>query len=141
VSPHPDHSPAPRFSGTIVTSTVIAALGGLLFGFDTAVISGTTAVLYFVSTVGSALAWDWWSFVFFRFIGGVGTRRAGSPRSPAPAPSRTPGCALRSPPPRSCRARSAPCRGRWNPASSVSRAFRAPHGGAWDGMVATRARV
>jgi len=100
-------------------NTVVAALGGLLFGFDTAVISGTTdaltevftlssqslgftvasaligtifgaifigrpadtygrrttlivlAVLYFVSAVGSALAWDWYSFLIFRWIGGL----------------------------------------------------------------------
>ena len=98
----------------------MAALGGLLFGFDTAVISGTTdalqtvynlsnawlgftvasaligtiigsisvgwptdkigrrnmlvcmGVLYLVSAVGSALAWDWYSFLIFRFIGGLG---------------------------------------------------------------------
>lgn len=112
----------------LLGATVVAALGGLLFGFDTAVISGTTdwlrqvfaldrpwlglpgsfwlgftvasalvgtivgsvatgkpadllgrrrtlvwiAVLYFVSAVGSALAWDWWSLLFFRFIGGIG---------------------------------------------------------------------
>ena len=30
---------------SIVVSTVVAALGGLLFGFDTAVISGTTGAL------------------------------------------------------------------------------------------------
>jgi sugar porter (SP) family MFS transporter len=104
----------------VIYSTIVAALGGLLFGFDTAVISGTTgwlenvfglssfwlgftvasaligtiigaisigkpsdkygrrnilfavAVLYFISALGSALAWDWYSFLFFRFIGGLG---------------------------------------------------------------------
>ncbi len=104
----------------LFTSTIVAALGGLLFGFDTAVISGTThwlertfnlssfwlgftvasaligtiigsilvskpadkygrknilfalAALYFISALGSALAWDWYSFLFFRFIGGLG---------------------------------------------------------------------
>jgi len=109
---------------TLLTSTIIAALGGLLFGFDTAVISGTTdaltkvftltsgqlgftvssaligtilgaliagrpadrfgrravlvaiAVLYFVSAVGSAFPWDWYSFLFFRFIGGIGVGAA-----------------------------------------------------------------
>ena len=112
--------PPARLTGTLVASTFIAALGGLLFGFDTAVISGTTealrsvyglsgfglgftvasaligtilgamvvgrpadawgrrrvlvaiAVLYFVSAVGTALAWDWWSLLFFRFLGGIG---------------------------------------------------------------------
>jgi len=104
----------------LLLSAIVAALGGLLFGFDTAVISGTTgwlkdffdlssfwlgftvasaligtiigaimvgrpadkygrrnilftvAALYFVSALGSALAWDWYSFLFFRFIGGLG---------------------------------------------------------------------
>lgn len=103
----------------LLRSTMVAALGGLLFGFDTAVISGTTdtlkivfslssqslgftvasaligtilgalfvgkpadslgrrkvliilAVFYFVSAVGSALAWDWYSFLLFRFLGGL----------------------------------------------------------------------
>ncbi len=32
-------------NGTLVKSTIVAALGGLLFGFDTAVISGTTSAL------------------------------------------------------------------------------------------------
>lgn len=105
---------------TLVLSTMVAALGGLLFGFDTAVISGTTqwlkstfdlssfelgfsvasaligtimgalligrpadkygrrsvlfllALLYFISALGSGLSWDWYSFMFFRFIGGLG---------------------------------------------------------------------
>ena len=104
----------------LLKSTVVAALGGLLFGFDTAVISGTTsdltqvyhlapdllgvtvsaaligtilgamfagipgdeygrrdslrsmAVLYIISALGCALAWNWPSLVFFRFIGGLG---------------------------------------------------------------------
>jgi len=115
---------------TLISATIIAALGGLLFGFDTAVISGTKTgleeafglskadewfgisgsfwygftvasaligtivgaiaagrpadtfgrrttlliigVLYTVSAVGSALAWDWGSFLLFRFLGGLG---------------------------------------------------------------------
>src|SRR5438067_12253179 len=32
-------------TGSLIKSTVVAALGGLLFGFDTAVIAGTTAGL------------------------------------------------------------------------------------------------
>ena len=103
----------------LLGSAIIAALGGLLFGFETAVISGTTswlkdyfvlsdftlgftvssaligtiigsiavgrpadafgrravllvlAVLFFVAAVGCALAWDWWSFMAFRFVGGL----------------------------------------------------------------------
>ncbi|HVO63311.1 MAG TPA: sugar porter family MFS transporter [Terriglobales bacterium] len=34
-----------QLNGPLIKSTVVAALGGLLFGFDTAVISGTTAAL------------------------------------------------------------------------------------------------
>src|SRR6202021_3381491 len=104
----------------LLKSTVVAALGGLLFGFDTAVISGTTsnlmqvyhltpdllgitvsaaligtilgamfagipgdkygrrdslrvmAVLYIVSALGCAFAWNWPALVVFRFIGGLG---------------------------------------------------------------------
>ena len=99
---------------------MVAALGGLLFGFDTAVISGTTSdltqvyhltpdllgvtvssaligtilgamlagipgdrygrrdslrvmgILYIVSALGCAFAWNWPALVFFRFIGGLG---------------------------------------------------------------------
>ena len=104
----------------LLRSTVVAALGGLLFGFDTAVIAGAThalaevfglspamlgvtvssalagtilgamfagipgdrigrrdslrlmAVCYVVSALGCAFAWDWYSLVFFRFVGGLG---------------------------------------------------------------------
>ena len=106
-------------TGTLLKSTIVAALGGLLFGFDTAVIAGTTAglttafsltprslgltvaialvgtvigslaagipgdrygrrdslrlmaILYVLSAVGCAFAWDWYSLVFFRFVGGL----------------------------------------------------------------------
>jgi sugar porter (SP) family MFS transporter len=103
----------------LVKSTVVAALGGLLFGFDTAVIAGTTAgvtqsyhlspfllgvtvfsaltgtavgslsagipgealgrrdslrvmaVLYVLSALGCAFAWNWDALVLSRFIGGL----------------------------------------------------------------------
>ena len=104
----------------LIRSTGVAALGGLLFGFDTAVISGTTraltdayqlspwllgvtvtsalvgtifgsmlagipgdrfgrrdslrilAILYLISALGCAFAWNWTALVIFRFIGGLG---------------------------------------------------------------------
>src|SRR5581483_7968990 len=104
----------------LIKSTVVAALGGLLFGFDTAVISGTTsalsqtyalsptllgvtvasalwgtilgamfagipgerfgrrdslrilAILYLISALGCAAAWNWPALVAFRIIGGLG---------------------------------------------------------------------
>jgi SP family arabinose:H+ symporter-like MFS transporter len=109
-----------KLNAYLIKSTVVAALGGLLFGFDTAVISGTTsnltvvyqltarllgvtvsaaligtilgamfaaipgdkfgrrdslrvmAVLYLLSALGCALAWNWDALVLFRFIGGLG---------------------------------------------------------------------
>ncbi len=107
-------------TGALIKSTIVAALGGLLFGFDTAVIAGTTsgltrtfdltpgglgltvavalvgtvigsilagipgdrwgrrdslrvmAVLYLISAIGCGLAWNWYSLVIFRLIGGLG---------------------------------------------------------------------
>jgi sugar porter (SP) family MFS transporter len=105
--------------GILLLSAIVAALGSLLFGFDTAVISGTTealrqvyelndnllgftvssaligtmvgsllvgrpadwwgrrpvlallAVVFVVSAVGCALAWNWYALLFFRWLGGV----------------------------------------------------------------------
>ena len=109
-----------KLNSYLLKSTIVAALGGLLFGFDTAVIAGAThaltetfhlspaelgmtvasalwgtiigsmlagipgdrfgrrdslramAVLYVVSALGCALAWNWTALVLFRFIGGLG---------------------------------------------------------------------
>jgi MFS transporter, SP family, arabinose:H+ symporter len=109
-----------RLNSNLMKATLTGALGGLLFGFDTVVISGAiqalvriynlnpqntgltvaiglvgtvigalgagqagqklgsretlriTAILYIVSAVGCGLAWDWPSFMVFRFIGGLG---------------------------------------------------------------------
>lgn len=109
-----------KLNGTLIKSAIVAALGGLVFGFDTAVISGTisaltqtyrltpqtvgvtvfsallgtvfgamlagfpgesygrrdslriTGVLYLISALGCAWAWNWDSLVFFRLIGGLG---------------------------------------------------------------------
>ena len=109
-----------RPNARLLKATLTGALGGLLFGFDTVVISGAldalvktyhlsdvgkgwtvaialvgtvagsfsagvvgqklggretlriTAVLYILSAVGSAFAWNWASLMVFRFIGGVG---------------------------------------------------------------------
>jgi SP family arabinose:H+ symporter-like MFS transporter len=104
----------------LIRSAITGALGGLLFGFDTAVIAGTThalsehfslvpvnlgftvsialwgtvlgamsggsigqriggratlritAVLYVLSALGCAFAWNWDSFLIARFVGGLG---------------------------------------------------------------------
>ena len=109
-----------QVNGAVIRGAIVAALGSFLFGFDTAVISGTTtdlrevfslssgelgftvaialigtvigslmvgtpvdrygrkpvmlflALLYFLSALGCALAWNWHSLLFFRFIGGLG---------------------------------------------------------------------
>ena len=109
-----------KLNAYLAKSTAVAALGGLMFGFDTAVISGTTstlrqtylltptlmgltvssalwgtilgamfasvpgerygrrdslkimAILYLISAIGCACAWNWHALVAFRIIGGLG---------------------------------------------------------------------
>jgi sugar porter (SP) family MFS transporter len=114
-----DRTKEGRSGAVLLTSASAAALGSFLFGFDTAVISGTTealrqvyslsdgllgftvssaligtlfgsllvgrpsdwwgrrpvlgvlAVLFLVSAIGCALAWNWYALLFFRWLGGV----------------------------------------------------------------------
>jgi MFS transporter, SP family, arabinose:H+ symporter len=109
-----------RLNANLIRATVSGALGGLLFGFDTVVISGAidalvrlyalnpnekgftvaiglvgtvigalgagqvgqrlgsretlriTALLYVASALGCGLAWNWFAFLLFRFVGGLG---------------------------------------------------------------------
>src|SRR5260370_13774375 len=109
-----------KLNSVLLRATGVAALGGLLFGFDTAVLSGSDralsqvfdlsskslgitvsidiwgavvgamlagfhgerygrrdslrglALFYLISALGCAFAWNWWSLVAFRFIGGLG---------------------------------------------------------------------
>src|ERR1700723_4092699 len=109
-----------KLNSYLLKASIVGALGGLLFGFDTAVIAGTThslsqifnltpwtlgitvsialwgtvvgalsagligqrlggrnalrimAVLYIVSALCCAFAWNWPALVVFRFIGGLG---------------------------------------------------------------------
>jgi len=116
VAEHRQHA---TLSWPLVRSTAVAGLGGLLFGFDTAVIAGATksltnlfhltpaslgltvaialwgtitgailagipgdaygrrdslrglAILFLLSALGCAFAWNWVSFVAFRFIAGL----------------------------------------------------------------------
>jgi len=63
--------------GTVVASALIGTvIGSLLFGkpadrYGRRFILKLLGILYFVSAVGSALAWEMFSFSIFRFIGGL----------------------------------------------------------------------
>ena len=114
-----DRTRKARGGTVLLTSAIAAALGSFLFGFDTAVISGTTetlqrlyslspgllgftvssaligtlfgallvgrpsdrwgrrpvltvlSVVFLVSAIGCALAWNWYALLLFRWLGGV----------------------------------------------------------------------
>src|ERR1039457_35126 len=55
--------------GTVIGALGAGTIGQRLGGRETLRI---TAVLYVVSAIGCGLAWGWYSFMVFRFIGGVG---------------------------------------------------------------------
>jgi hypothetical protein len=65
----------------LVKSTVVAALGGLLFGFDTAVIAGTTRALsetYHLSpgSLGVTVAAALWGTILGAMLAGIPGDRA-----------------------------------------------------------------
>ena len=55
--------------GTVIGALGAGTIGQRLGGRETLRI---TAILYVVSAVGCGLAWGWYSFMVFRFIGGLG---------------------------------------------------------------------
>lgn len=63
--------------GCTTASALISTILGSLAGRQTLGRLGpektlsVLAILYFVSAVGSGTAWDWWSFVIARFLGGL----------------------------------------------------------------------
>ena len=65
-----------NLNGFLVKSTVVAALGGLLFGFDTAVIAGTTRQLTDLfhltpASLGWTVASALWGTVFGAMLAGI----------------------------------------------------------------------
>ncbi len=65
-----------QLNANLAKSSVVAALGGLLFGFDTAVISGTTAALTSTygltsTTLGITVASALWGTVLGAMFGGI----------------------------------------------------------------------
>src|SRR6476469_5171414 len=69
-------------STALVKSTIVAALGGLLFGFDTAVIAGTTAALTKAfslspSSLGLTVAIALWGTIVGSLLAGIPGDRYG----------------------------------------------------------------
>jgi sugar porter (SP) family MFS transporter len=71
-----------RLSSHVIKSTIVGALGGLLFGFDTAVISGTTAALtqqfnLSEAALGFTVASALWGTVIGAIFAGIPGQRYG----------------------------------------------------------------
>jgi SP family arabinose:H+ symporter-like MFS transporter len=74
--------PPARVSGVVLRSAIVAALGGLLFGFDTAVIAGTTRDLSQVfsltpQTLGVTVSSALWGTIMGAVYAGYGADRWG----------------------------------------------------------------
>jgi SP family arabinose:H+ symporter-like MFS transporter len=74
--------PLPRVTRVVLRSAVVAALGGLLFGFDTAVIAGTTRALSQVfsltpQTLGVTVSSALWGTILGTVYAGYGADRWG----------------------------------------------------------------
>ena len=77
-----------RLTGYLVKSTIVAAFGGLLFGFDTAVIAGTTGDLsaaYHLSagTLGFTVASALYGTIIGAMLAAIPGDRYGRPRQPS----------------------------------------------------------
>lgn len=62
---------------TVATALIGTIIGAMTIGKPADILGRRAALFmlatfYLVSAAGSALAWDWYSFVIFRFIGGLG---------------------------------------------------------------------
>jgi MFS family permease len=65
-----------KLNASLLKSTIVAALGGLLFGFDTAVISGTTGALTLIyglspKLLGITVASAIWGTVLGAMLAGL----------------------------------------------------------------------
>ena len=85
------HTRQPRSGGklnaSLVKSTIVAALGGLLFGFDTAVIAGTTGALTTLfhlspASLGLTVAVALWGTIAGAMLAGLPGDRYGRPTTP-----------------------------------------------------------
>jgi SP family arabinose:H+ symporter-like MFS transporter len=75
-NPEPELLKPMEINGYLAKSSVVAALGGLLFGFDTAVISGTTAALTTAydltpTTLGITVSAALWGTIIGAMFGGI----------------------------------------------------------------------
>ena len=76
------HAPPKAITGVLIRSTIVAALGGLIFGFDTAVIAGTTQALTRIfqltpKTLGITVSSALWGTILGSLLAGYVAERWG----------------------------------------------------------------